>query len=369
MDTGALVPDDVMIGLIAERLRQPDAAGGFILDGFPRTIAQAEALDRLLKELGQKLDGVVYFDVSEPELVRRLTGRRLCRQCQTAFHLVSAPPRRAGGLRSVRRRALPARGRQRGDRAPSAAGVRAADLAAARLLPPSQPAGARSRARARSTDIRADIRRAGGGPMIELKSAREVGLMRRAGHILADVDGPAARRGQAGHVHAGDRRGRGGLHPRARGQARLQGLSRLSRHRVHLDQRGSGARHPVGAAPGQGGRHRRPRPRVYRGRVLRRLCVHAGDRRGAAAGSAAARRHPGEPRARHQGVPAGPSPLRRLARRPAARREPSASRSCAPSSATASAGPCTRSPRCRTSATRAAARSCGRAWCWRSSRW
>jgi adenylate kinase len=96
MDTGALVPDDVMIGLIAERLRQPDAAGGFILDGFPRTIAQAEALDRLLKELGQKLDGVVYFDVGEPELVRRLTGRRLCRQCQTAFHLVSAPPRRPG---------------------------------------------------------------------------------------------------------------------------------------------------------------------------------------------------------------------------------------------------------------------------------
>jgi len=96
MESGGLVPDDVMIGLIAERLRQPDAAGGFILDGFPRTIAQAEALDRLLKELGQKLDGVVYFDVGEPELVRRLTGRRLCRQCQTAFHLVSAPPRRPG---------------------------------------------------------------------------------------------------------------------------------------------------------------------------------------------------------------------------------------------------------------------------------
>jgi adenylate kinase len=96
MDTGALVSDDVMIGLIAERLRQPDASRGFILDGFPRTIAQAEALDRLLKDLGQKLDGVVYFNVSEPELVRRLTGRWLCRQCQTAFHLVSAPPRRPG---------------------------------------------------------------------------------------------------------------------------------------------------------------------------------------------------------------------------------------------------------------------------------
>jgi len=96
MESGALVPDNVMIGLIAERLRQPDAANGFILDGFPRTIAQAEALDRLLKDLGQKLDGVLFFEVSEPELLRRLTGRRLCRQCQTAFHVASAPPAREG---------------------------------------------------------------------------------------------------------------------------------------------------------------------------------------------------------------------------------------------------------------------------------
>jgi adenylate kinase len=96
METGALVPDEVMVGLIAERLRQPDARRGFILDGFPRTIAQAEALDRLLTDLGQKLDRVIFFQVAEPELVRRLTGRRLCRQCQTAFHVVSAPPRREG---------------------------------------------------------------------------------------------------------------------------------------------------------------------------------------------------------------------------------------------------------------------------------
>jgi adenylate kinase len=96
MDSGALVPDDVIVGLIAERLRRPDARGGFILDGFPRTIGQAEALDRLLKDLGHTLDAVVYFDVPEPELLRRLTGRRLCRQCQTAFHQVSAPPRREG---------------------------------------------------------------------------------------------------------------------------------------------------------------------------------------------------------------------------------------------------------------------------------
>ncbi|HEU4370387.1 MAG TPA: adenylate kinase [Methylomirabilota bacterium] len=96
METGALVPDDVMIRLIAERLRQPDAQGGFILDGFPRTIAQAEALNRLLKDLGHTLDAAVYFDVAEPELLRRLTGRWLCRQCQTAFHQDSAPPARAG---------------------------------------------------------------------------------------------------------------------------------------------------------------------------------------------------------------------------------------------------------------------------------
>jgi adenylate kinase len=96
MDKGALVPDDVIIRMIAERLRRPDAGRGFLLDGFPRTIAQAEGLEHLLKDLGQSLERVVYFDVSEPELLRRLTGRRVCRACQTAFHLVSAPPTKAG---------------------------------------------------------------------------------------------------------------------------------------------------------------------------------------------------------------------------------------------------------------------------------
>lgn len=96
MEEGALVPDEVIIGLIGERLRELDAKRGFILDGFPRTIPQAEALDRLLKDLEQPLDRVVFFDVSEAELLRRLTGRRVCRTCQTAFHLASAPPRRPG---------------------------------------------------------------------------------------------------------------------------------------------------------------------------------------------------------------------------------------------------------------------------------
>ncbi|MBI4608644.1 MAG: adenylate kinase [Candidatus Rokubacteria bacterium] len=96
MDQGVLVPDDVVIGLVAERLDQAEAGKGFLLDGFPRTVAQAEALDRLLETLGLALDRVIFFDVSEAELLRRLTGRRVCRQCGETFHLVSAPPRKAG---------------------------------------------------------------------------------------------------------------------------------------------------------------------------------------------------------------------------------------------------------------------------------
>jgi adenylate kinase len=96
MDQGALVPDDVILGLVAERLAQPDAAAGFILDGFPRTIPQAEGLERLLAGLGLTLDRVLVFDVPQDELVRRLSGRRVCRQCGTTFHVSSAPPRQPG---------------------------------------------------------------------------------------------------------------------------------------------------------------------------------------------------------------------------------------------------------------------------------
>ena len=96
MDRGALVPDDVIIRMMGERLGRADARRGFILDGFPRTIAQAEALGKLLKDLGLTLDTVVYFDVSEPELLRRLTGRRVCRTCGHTYHLVSNPPKRPG---------------------------------------------------------------------------------------------------------------------------------------------------------------------------------------------------------------------------------------------------------------------------------
>ena len=95
-DRGELVPDDVILRMVEERFRQPDAVNGFVLDGFPRTNAQADGLAAMLERRGQKIDAVVYFDVSEPELVRRLTGRRLCRECQTSYHLVSAPPKQEG---------------------------------------------------------------------------------------------------------------------------------------------------------------------------------------------------------------------------------------------------------------------------------
>ena len=93
MDSGALVPDEVVIGLVEERLARPDAHPGFVLDGFPRTAAQAQALDATLKARRMALDRVVFLDVSRDELLRRLTGRRVCRQCGTPFHIVSAAPR------------------------------------------------------------------------------------------------------------------------------------------------------------------------------------------------------------------------------------------------------------------------------------
>ncbi|MFQ5828876.1 MAG: adenylate kinase [Candidatus Methylomirabilia bacterium] len=96
MSAGSLVPDEVMIGLVAERLDRDDARSGFLLDGFPRTVAQAEALERLLKDRGLGLDRVIFLEVSEEELLRRLTGRRVCQSCGAVFHLVSSPPKAPG---------------------------------------------------------------------------------------------------------------------------------------------------------------------------------------------------------------------------------------------------------------------------------
>ena len=92
MDKGELVPDDVMIGIIEERLRQSDAQGGFLLDGFPRTVPQAEALDRLLGTLGMPLEAVLLLEVPEEAIVRRLSGRRTCPSCGRSYHVENDPP-------------------------------------------------------------------------------------------------------------------------------------------------------------------------------------------------------------------------------------------------------------------------------------
>ncbi|GAB4243156.1 MAG: adenylate kinase [Thermoleophilia bacterium] len=96
MDAGELVPDEVVIGIVKDRLQEPDTDRGFLMDGFPRTIPQAEALDRSLDELGRNLTRVVAILVEDEELVKRLSGRRICRECQTPYHVYSNPPRVEG---------------------------------------------------------------------------------------------------------------------------------------------------------------------------------------------------------------------------------------------------------------------------------
>lgn len=96
MARGELVPDEIVVALFKERAAQPDARGGFILDGFPRTVTQAEALEKLLEAEGGRIDHVVSIDVPEEELVARLSGRRTCRGCQALYHAETSPPKRAG---------------------------------------------------------------------------------------------------------------------------------------------------------------------------------------------------------------------------------------------------------------------------------
>ncbi|MDQ0496255.1 MULTISPECIES: adenylate kinase [Paenibacillus] len=96
IDKGELVPDDVTIGIVEERLQQPDCKKGFLLDGFPRTLAQAEALDQILGRLNTKLDNVVNLKVDRDNLLARITGRRVCKSCGTSYHVVFNPPKVEG---------------------------------------------------------------------------------------------------------------------------------------------------------------------------------------------------------------------------------------------------------------------------------
>ena len=96
MDQGGLVPDEVVIGIVKDRLRENDCEQGFILDGFPRTIPQAQALDRVLKELGKEISAILSLEVDEEEILERLSGRRTCSGCGTMYHVRFNPPKTEG---------------------------------------------------------------------------------------------------------------------------------------------------------------------------------------------------------------------------------------------------------------------------------
>lgn len=93
MDRGELVPDEVTVGIVKERISEDDAKKGFLLDGFPRTIDQAESLSQIMSELDREIDAVINIEVPEGELMNRLTGRRICEKCGTTYHLVFNPPK------------------------------------------------------------------------------------------------------------------------------------------------------------------------------------------------------------------------------------------------------------------------------------
>lgn len=100
MDSGALVPDEVVVGIVRERLQKADCASGFILDGFPRTVPQADALKESLKSLNKDLTAVITLEVDTEVLVARLTGRRTCRQCGAGYHVAFDPPSKEGACDS-----------------------------------------------------------------------------------------------------------------------------------------------------------------------------------------------------------------------------------------------------------------------------
>ena len=187
--------------MAADRLAQPDAEDGFLLDGFPRNIAQAKALDGMLAEAGHKLDAVLDLEVPEDEVVKRIAGRRTCRKDSShTFHSTYRPPRQAGRLRRLWRRAVPARGRPRGHRPQAAVGLpqetepiidyyRAQGLVSTipALAPVPESPGGPWRS----------CRTAAAGPgssreevptrMVEIKTPEQIAKMRAAGLVVAEI--------------------------------------------------------------------------------------------------------------------------------------------------------------------------------------
>lgn len=129
MDNGLLVPDDVILAIVRDRVSQPDCAGGFILDGVPRTIAQAQSL----QELGVRIDHVISIEIDDAVIEARMSGRRVCAACGASYHIAAHPQSRRN-LRCVRRNADGPAGRCTGDGAPAPGGLPPADRGAQGLL-------------------------------------------------------------------------------------------------------------------------------------------------------------------------------------------------------------------------------------------
>ena len=96
MNAGELVPDELVVDLVVDRLSQDDCKNGYLLDGFPRTIFQAQELDKYLSSKGEQLDAVLNFEVGHDTLIRRLTGRRVCKECGAGYHITGLPPKKEG---------------------------------------------------------------------------------------------------------------------------------------------------------------------------------------------------------------------------------------------------------------------------------
>ena len=263
MDRGDLVPDDVIVGVIAERIDSEEAADGFILDGFPRTEPQAEALDEKLDELGAALTAVLLIDVSDDEVVRRLGGRRTCEENGHVFHVEFNPPEQEGVCdldgselhRSRRRQARgdppPARAVPREDRAAGRATTTTRACCAGSTAPRRRSRWAtRSRARwrrcaSKPTRRSSRSRRAASVyRMIIRKTPEQVEKMAASGDDPGPLPADARRQGPRRGHHRGARRRRREVHPLPGRRAGLQGLPRLPGLDLRLAELDGRARHP-----------------------------------------------------------------------------------------------------------------------------
>ena len=241
LDAGELVPDEIVIGMVRERLTHDDTTHrGFILDGFPRTAHQAEALMDILEPQG--LDLAVNLEIDTEHVLRRLAARRVCSDCGANYSVVDNPPRVRRHLRRVRRRGRPARRRHRVGHPAAAGALRAGDGAAHRLVPAARPAGQRRRP---------------GQPRRGHRPARRRGRPAQARAASRRIRAAAEAQSRAGPAHH--------LPPASAGS--LDGATQRGRNRQDAQGRAGGGRdarrHPGRGPPRRD--HRRARPGGPRG--------------------------------------------------------------------------------------------------------